>query len=329
MRLSGVLSDHSAEIAAAYDLGAALGPPVLSARGEQGQVWRLDTDKGSYAVKDLIVRQTEAEAAQDVSYQEAVLAGGAVRLPSPIRTARGRVLSEHGPHQVRVYGWLDLLPIDRAQDPALIGRTYAAIHRVRHETVRPLIGWYTDPVGPDRWAELLELSENAKAPLAAQLAAEIPFLIQLEGLLTVPTDLQMCHRDLWSDNLPPDPRGGVCVIDWENCGLAAPAQELPMALLDFCDGDQARTATLYAAYLDAGGPARLQRREDFTMVIAQFGHFWEMAVESYLAPDASAATKAHSLERIAELLESPLAARGHRRRAGLDDGGSLTLLMSL
>ena len=157
MRSSGVLSDRCAEIVAAYELGTALGPPVLSARGEQGRVWRLDTDSGSYAVKDLLVRQNEAEAAQDVSYQEAVLAGGNVRLPSPIRAAHGGVLTEHGPHQVRVYEWRDLLPVDRAQDPALIGQTYAAIHRVRHVTARPLIGWYTDPVGSDRWAELLEL----------------------------------------------------------------------------------------------------------------------------------------------------------------------------
>ncbi len=269
-------------------------------------VWRLDTDSGSFAVKELIVRQSEAEARQDVSYQEAVLAGGDVRLPSPIRTASGAVLSEHGPHQVRVYEWLDLLRIDRTQDPALIGRTYAAVHQVRHGTARPLIGWYTDPVGSDRWAELLELSEEADAPFATTFAAEIPFLIQLERLLSVPTELQMCHRDLWSDNLPPAASGGVCVIDWENCGLAAQAQELPMALLDFCYDDHGRTTTLYAAYLDAGGPARLLRRGDFTMVIAQFGHFWQKDVEAYLAPDASEATKAHSLGRIAEALASPL-----------------------
>jgi hypothetical protein len=42
------------------------------------------------------------------------------------------------------------------------------------------------------------------------------------------------------------------------------------------------------------------------MVIAQFGHFWEKDVESYLAPDASDATKAHCLARITEALQSPL-----------------------
>ena len=152
----------------------------------------------------------------------------------------------------------------------------------------------------------MELSQAAEAPFATQLAAEIPFLLQLERLLTVPTNLQMCHRDLWSDNMLPTATGGICVIDWENCGLAAPAQELPMALIDFCYLDQDRTATFYAAYLDAGGPGRLVRREDFTMVIAQFGHFWEKDVQTYLAPGASDATKAHCLARIDEAVGSPL-----------------------
>ena len=100
--------------------------------------------------------------------------------------------------------------------------------------------------------------------------------------------------------------GTVCVIDWENCGLADPAHELPMALLDFCFGDQGRAVALYAAYRENGGPARLRHRGDFTMVIAQFGHFWEMAIESYLAADATADDKSHSIERIAELTSMPL-----------------------
>ena len=79
-----------------------------------------------------------------------------------------------------------------------------------------------------------------------------------------------------------------------------------MALIDFCYADQDRIATFYAAYLDSGGPGRLVRREDFTMVIAQFGHFWEKDVRTYLAPGASDATKAHCLARIDEAASSPL-----------------------
>jgi aminoglycoside phosphotransferase (APT) family kinase protein len=180
------------------------------------------------------------------------------------------------------------------------------VHRVEHVSSVPLIGWYTDPVGADRWAALLEASYDVGAPFADSLAAEVPHLVELEGLLAKPTALRTCHRDLWSENLAPLDDGGVCVIDWENSGLADPAQELPMALIDFCWEDPRRTVAFYAAYCAAEGPARLTRKSDFTMAIAQFGHFWEMAVEAYLAPDASAEEKSHSLGRIDPLVAAPL-----------------------
>jgi hypothetical protein len=41
------------------------------------------------------------------------------------------------------------------------------------------------------------------------------------------------------------------------------------------------------------------------MVIAQFSHFWESAITAYLSTNA-AEDKAHSLDRIAELLNPPL-----------------------
>ena len=119
------------------------------------------------------------------------------------------------------------------------------------------------------------------------MESEIAELLRLETLLAPPTNLQSCHRDLWADNMLPTPTGGLCVIDWENCGLADPAQELPMAMIDFGLGDQRRIAELYLAYLDAGGPARISGLGSFTMVIAQFGHFWESAITAYLATDAA------------------------------------------
>jgi Ser/Thr protein kinase RdoA (MazF antagonist) len=279
---------------------------VLAARGEQGRIWRLDTDRGSFAVKEQLVRQQPADAALDTAYQEAIAAAGTVSLPRPVRTGAGDVLLDCGPHRVRVHEWVDLLPEDTMFDPRVIGSTVAAIHRVPHTPVRPLSGWYTDPVGNDRWTELLDRARAVGAPFTAAFAEEIPYLVELEGLITMPTTLQMCHRDLWSDNLPPMASGGVCVIDWENCGLEDPAQELPMLLFSFGSGDADRTRDLYGAYLAAGGPGRLSRRGDFTMVIAQFGHFWQQSVTTYLDPDTADDVKAHSLGRIHESLSTPL-----------------------
>jgi hypothetical protein len=65
---------------------------IMVARGEQGCVWRIDTDTGACAIKELIIRQLPADAVADVAFQEAVLATRAVPMPRPIRTVAGQVL---------------------------------------------------------------------------------------------------------------------------------------------------------------------------------------------------------------------------------------------
>jgi hypothetical protein len=79
-----MLSDHATTLANAYGLGLPVTEMIMVARGEQGRVWRFDTDTSGFAIKELVVRQTAADAAADVSYQEAVLACGAVPMPRPI-----------------------------------------------------------------------------------------------------------------------------------------------------------------------------------------------------------------------------------------------------
>jgi thiamine kinase-like enzyme len=208
-------------------------------------------------------------------------------------------------HQVRAYEWVDLLATDTGLDPAVVGATLAAVHQVHYAPARPLIGWYTEPVGASRWTQLLDEAMATDAPFAEALGVEITELLRLEALIEPPVNLQNCHRDLWADNILPTPAGGVCVIDWENCGLADPAQELPMAMIDFAFGDQRRLAELYMSYVEAGGAGRVTGYGSFTMVIAQFSHFWESAITAYLSTNA-AEVKAHSLDRIAELLNPSL-----------------------
>lgn len=301
-----MLADHADLVATAYRLGRPTGDMVVSGRGELGRVWRLDTTTGSFAVKELLVRQLPGDVELDVAYQEAVLDTRSVPMPRPVRTGTGAVVIDVAGHQVRVYEWVDLLPIDRSLDPGLVGSTLAAVHRIQHSPARALAGWYTDPVGAARWADLLEAAEAVHAPFVESFRAESEFLLQLEGLIEPPRHLQNCHRDLWADNLLPSTEGELCVLDWENCGLEDPAQEIPMVLFEFGGGSERRTAGVYEAYVDAGGPARLDRRGDFTMVIAQFGHFWEKAIVAWLAPEASAEERRHSLERIDEALSTPL-----------------------
>ena len=94
-------------IADLYQLGtnAVLSGPV--ARGEVGQVWRLETSLGSWAVKEPFEPPSVEEANDDADFQDVVSAAG-VSMPPVVRTTDGEVLSDIGSATVRVYGWVDL-----------------------------------------------------------------------------------------------------------------------------------------------------------------------------------------------------------------------------
>ncbi len=295
-----------AAVASAYGLAgpATLVGPV--ARGQQGLVWRLETPDGTFAVKDPLEPMDAADAAADAAFQDAALAAG-VPLPRVVRDMSGNVLAEVEGHQVRVYDWIDVGAPDRSLDPSEVGRVVALVHRVRIPVVEPMHPWYTTPVGPDAWRDLTERLTAAGAPFAAELAALVPDLQALETLIGPRNSEQWCHSDLWSDNvLPRLPVGsGVAVLDWENAGPGLPVQELALVLYDFGLGDPARARALHAAYVAAGGPARLTGPDDFAVVAAQLGHIVEMGCEGWLAAD-TAAGRSHHETWVREYLDDPL-----------------------
>ena len=153
-----------------------------------------------------------------------------------------------GGAHVRAYEWVEICPPDRTLDPAGVGRIVAAMHRVEYTGRRPEDPWYTDPVGAAAWDELIGDLSAAGAPFAGDMAAIRDALVALEALIEPARELRTCHRDLWADNLRPTAAGGMCVIDWENCGLADPGQELSGVLFEFWRGDPDRARALYREY---------------------------------------------------------------------------------
>ena len=83
----------AAVVARSYGLGEPVAAPAYADRGELGRIWRLDTDRGSWAVKEALVPVEEAAAAADVAFQCAAAAAG-VPLPLPASTTDGRALLE-------------------------------------------------------------------------------------------------------------------------------------------------------------------------------------------------------------------------------------------
>jgi hypothetical protein len=177
-----MLSSGDADgVAACFGLGGAAVMSGPVARGEPGQVWRVETARGRWAVKEPFDAPVPEEVADDAAYQDAVRAAG-VPMPEIVRTVDGDVLAGVGSAIVRVYGWVDLKPLDRRLDAVAVGRLLAAIHRVGHRGRSPVHWWYTDPVGADRWDELVAQLAAAGAPFAGTLAAQRDELAALECL---------------------------------------------------------------------------------------------------------------------------------------------------
>jgi len=274
------------------------------ARGRQGVVWRLETAAGSWAVKVPFHECDEAAVRVSTAFQEAAHAAG-VPTPRVLRTPEGCVFATVGGQQVRVYEWVDLLAPDTGLDPARVGAVTATIHQVAAGDVGRPDAWYQEPVGAERWDRLIERLRAAGAPFAGRLAGLRDELVALESWIEPPGNLRICHRDLWADNFLPTADGDVCVIDWENSGPADPGQELGCVLFEFARTDVGRARALSDAYQRAGGPARVDRRGHFSMLIAQLGHIAQLAATDWLEPNPRSPLRADSAAWIGEILDEP------------------------
>jgi len=281
----------------AFELGDGTLSPEPVAYGRVGEIWRLDASTGSWAVKTERNEVSEQGLAPSVRFHEGAVAGG-IRAPSIRRTRNGRVVADVTNRQVRVLGWVDMAAADPGIDPATVGRLLADLHRLPeapwspagdpHDDVDP---WFQAPIGGPAWDDLLTELGRGGAPFASALSDHRDEMVALEGLLAAPRQLRWCHRDLFSDNVRATSDGGVVVFDFDNSGPCDPAWEIAFALVEYAttecvrdgDVDVVRARTLYDAYRDRGGPARLTDEADFTMVVAVLGHITQIASHRWLA----------------------------------------------
>jgi aminoglycoside phosphotransferase (APT) family kinase protein len=272
---------HLPSILTAFDLGAwgrLSDGPVAS--GRLGAIWRLDTERGSWAVKQ--GGELSDDEREGAAFQEAALAAG-VPTPAPRRTRTGELIGDCDGVRVRLHAWVELHDPDANLDPADIGRLVAGLHRVEFAGTVGVDPWYTEPVGAARWSELVSELRTRRAPFADELDAVVPELVAMEDYLGGPArDLRTCHRDLWADNLRRTRGGGLCVFDFDNAGLADPSQELALILVEYC-ADTRRARIVRAAYEEAGGPGRVAEPTDFAMPIAQLSHILVEGCERWLA----------------------------------------------
>jgi hypothetical protein len=280
--------------------------PVAS--GRVGAIWRLDTDIGTWAVKEVgRLRRGELHAlTEGAAFQEAAQAGG-VPVPSVRRAIDGRLVAGIGGRaRARVVEWVDLRAPDILLDPGEIGDLVARLHRVPFNGTVGLDPWYDAPVGARRWRALLRRLAAADAPFAAGLSDLLPEILALEAMLgEPPRELRTCHRDLWADNVRRTAAGGLCVFDFDNAGLVDPSRELAAMLVEYAGADLARARALRDAYRAARGPGRVEEPRDFSMVIAQLLHIVAEGCRRWLMATTDEA-RADNEGWVREYLDRPL-----------------------
>ena len=314
-------------VADAFGLGPPIGRPSVAARGELGRIWRLETERGPWAVKELLRYDEDRvrdDAKADLAFQLAALDAG-VPMPRPIVARTGDAIVDVGPagspRLVRLYSWVDLAGRDVSPAVEDVAAILGRLHALAHRDGRDRHPWYATPPAAERWPGLVAEAKRAGGPWVGDLVRVVPIVLELLEATPPerPVPLVSCHLDYNPENVLVDAGGRPVVVDWENSGPAAPEQELASVVAEFV-ADPRDVAAFIGAYEAAGGTGRLVDRSSFRMTAVVQANLVEtygrIAASDAAAPEDAArsahwvvdiARNAFSLARVDAWLEAAAA----------------------
>lgn len=261
-------------VAAVFDLGRVSEPLLAVAGGWSHRLWRLSTDRGRFALKELNRDFDDPEYLdryESACRVELKMIEGGVDAPRPIlhpRDGRACVELPSGaprPTTVRVHDWVDGEPLRSSPLPPLVaarvGALLARIHALELPTDAS-VGDVLSIRGDDYWRRLCDRARAAGLEWCARLGDRLPLVRDLESQVRTaysePARLIVTHRDLSPANVVLTPNGVPTAIDWDACGPLVPAYELAAAVARWSaapagEPDERAGRALLGGYSDAGG----------------------------------------------------------------------------
>ena len=197
--------------------------------GFANRVYRLDTDQGSFAVKELnLVDRRWTYRVEDVfRFERAAFAAG-IPMPEPISAS----------HHTLVHRWVEGEKLPEAPVSAEfafeIGEILARIHALD-------IPWTQVPVEdpvPRDWPELAARAAATGQPWADELASHVETFLEIARFVDTcerPGPVVLTHGDIQPWNLLTRERRPV-VLDWELSGMLDLSGELGSTALSIAKG---------------------------------------------------------------------------------------------
>jgi hypothetical protein len=216
-------------VAARFGLGQPLHTPLPISGGLSNRMWRLDTDHGAFAVKQMIVnadRPTFLENVETAFTIERRAWAAGVPMPEPVvDPTNGRAVARIADALVRVHRWVD--GTTGAGSPIEAAELLANIHTAGQPR-------WTSTSGP-RWT-----GQGWDADLAAMARRVAP---GPEDLLIVDS-----HGDLDRKNALRRADGVLIALDWDAAGPVSAVHEAVGVALDWSDAQPNLFADALAAY---------------------------------------------------------------------------------
>lgn len=210
-------------------LGVPIGPMVRVHGGFANRLYRLDTDQGSFAVKELnLADRRSAYRVEDVfRFEQAAFAAG-IPMPEPISAS----------DQMLVHRWVEGEKVPEAPVAEAyafeVGEILARIHALDVE-------WTEDPSEestPRDWPELAQRAAATGQPWADELASQVETFLAMAHFVDTcerSGPVVLTHKDIQPWNLLARD-GRPVVLDWELSGLLDLSGELGSTALSLAKG---------------------------------------------------------------------------------------------
>ncbi|QDP96032.1 phosphotransferase [Microlunatus elymi] len=210
-------------------LGVPVAPMVRVHGGAANRMFRLDTEQGSFAVKELnVVDRREAYRVEDVFRLERAAFAAGIPMPEPIAADS----------QILVHRWVEGEKVPEAPVSAAyafeIGEILARLHALD-------VDWPQEPVEPltpRDWPELAERAMATGQPWADDLADRVETFLAIADFVDdcrLPGPMVLTHKDIQPWNLLAR-EGRPVLLDWELSGMSDLSGELGSTALGLAKG---------------------------------------------------------------------------------------------